>query len=1738
MSNEKELLEAVGKGDKAKVESLLQADLGLADGHANNRNKQLTTLKFAVEKGHVEAIAVFAQLVPQLFKAKDENGQTVLHWAVQSNNHDSIRYLCAMPEVEKSACDNHQDEKTPFYYAVEQQNLDLIDLLLACGVPNEIRSRVNGKIVDIGQMAAALGYQTVLAHALNKQWATNEAQSTHYATPLFMAAEGGKPQIVTFLLEKGADVHAMNTFGCNAFYAASKNGHLEVINLLLEKMTIDQINIVDKDDFTVLEIAIYYGHESIVKALIAKGGLLNRSGKRGWTPLHLAARKGHETIVRHLLEKGADANAKTSYGDTPLRIAITNGHWKLIPALKGTRRSQLNNEDMIELDKNLKDPISSLTHFDFSNHDFDHNSADTFINIFKKASPNLTSINLSHNPKMGDGQLFSIAYSGVQKILYEMNQGISITTLDLSKSNLNERDIKSVEWALENSPHLKTVYLWEDSLEVLTIIFNSNVKKTQGKREGALIIMTPPSSFTNTQDREYEIKKYLQTGNFKALSNPELGVRDLLRTNGILATLQPEFIYYIGYWYDKYTADQSTGSYLNQLQTIINEKIYPQLWGVFLEGICNGLRENKITGTKLLLSNCFLDNDRLKMGLDRLCLSLNPSNGLEQLKNLTHLDLSHNQICHRGITELLNWLKNTPQLTYLDLSGNPLDKYLSTFSSGLARLSEALPSLQKLQALMLAKCNLESSHIQLLADAIQKHPALTHLNLNENNINNDDANVLANILLNPKTRWENREKNSSGEFSGFFYLLYLQQNYLKTLHLENNNIEASGAISLLKGLNENYHLTDLALGSKIKISEDIMGPIRWKLATNSRKTPMYPSSDLTEETIQETQTRLLQWQTVCHAWNHYAEAMDEKNRSPEEQAVLLAYYKEMVNRFIVHLSPLTCNLIWTEKMPEKPIPNNYYLVREKDKNDWQLFYIGKPPSKSSEKIPCEKVHGLKELLAPLSTEPMDKIPEPQKAEIYHVINQYHKKDLPPSSENLRIFYNHLIQRLEKLFMAFFCVSSKVMETSVSNSIGFFGKITGYVGDALCGADLPEGLDIIAQIVGQAVGLISLGAQILGKVLSTVGAFLELIDKLRQQNDLDQLAMIGTRKAFEALAKQLALHLTIMYQHQIFALSSMKSKDTSSLPKKVHETLHRHPKSPLEEFAEFMIAKIGLRCIAGEIANDNLAFANIIAKLSNLATTPHLETKKKEALFALLKFNIVSTEKTDIYLEKQSWKLYELCMQTAVFDYVTGNYYTGPFAERQTRVEKFGYIYGREKTDTQHLNPALFSTNMKGIVLSSPLPLVLQKFLDNQASQSGLELTAAYDTDIIHYFMAHLENCAQCIRVVFSFPKNSQNTLEDFKKALQKLIILSNDLKHPAVFISPIPQKEEHFIGGFIYQGALLLLNPFGRKTGYPDGFNNILAQLQQDQTDVRWLGVMKTRLCRSSYAKIVTTSTGPIVFEIIRYFLAHYTHEEFVKIWTTLKTTADKPIHHLSAYSVDLSELLESSSLLSQLDKAEGQLIYQQAMIKLRQSHYELLQQWVFEKTPPLYPEKSTAQTVFDALMEGMTLEQVMELPCYAQLQEELKMVLIVKPVTQVKLLEARMNTLENEMLILKDKIKDGQNQMTNQEVNDLKHQIEATEKEIINLRREFTALSVVNETQSEKICILQKELNKALDKIANLEERMNGSNVAQNIPAPALQQGHPVIPNVFHQGGAPAVPGNANGQGAMPGQSPNLANQ
>ncbi|KPM03905.1 E3 ubiquitin-protein ligase mind-bomb-like protein [Sarcoptes scabiei] len=123
-------------------------------------------------------------------------------------------------------------------------------------------------------------------------------------------------------LLKRKEVNVDGVFSSHtALQAASQNGHVEVIQILLKHNA--NIEIEDKDGDRAVHHASFGDEPNVIDVLAKANADLNARNKRRQTPLHIAVNKGHVQVVRKLLELGCHSSLQDCEGDTPLHDAIS-----------------------------------------------------------------------------------------------------------------------------------------------------------------------------------------------------------------------------------------------------------------------------------------------------------------------------------------------------------------------------------------------------------------------------------------------------------------------------------------------------------------------------------------------------------------------------------------------------------------------------------------------------------------------------------------------------------------------------------------------------------------------------------------------------------------------------------------------------------------------------------------------------------------------------------------------------------------------------------------------------------------------------------------------------------------------------------------------------------------------------------------------------------------------------------------------------------------------------------------------------------------------------------------------------------------------------------------------------------------------------------------------------------------------------------------------------------------------
>jgi len=265
----------------------------------------------------------------------DSHGRTPLHESCTQKNPVIVEALLTW---DRTLIDVQDDEGlTALHYAIAEGNVEVINLLFLHGADPNIPDNRGWDALAIALAAREMpAAHAVMDHLFNAgevstRWdgAVGGWNCDGY-TLLHQAANLGYVPAVMRLLEAGADPNATTKLGTTPLAFASRNGHDEVVALLLSATN----NIVTPNAFggTPLHRACQWGEENAAKALIAADeSLVNATTWIGFTPLHWAAAGGHVVLIRALHQRTKlDPNSTTP---TPIQLAAWGGHEEAVVVL-------------------------------------------------------------------------------------------------------------------------------------------------------------------------------------------------------------------------------------------------------------------------------------------------------------------------------------------------------------------------------------------------------------------------------------------------------------------------------------------------------------------------------------------------------------------------------------------------------------------------------------------------------------------------------------------------------------------------------------------------------------------------------------------------------------------------------------------------------------------------------------------------------------------------------------------------------------------------------------------------------------------------------------------------------------------------------------------------------------------------------------------------------------------------------------------------------------------------------------------------------------------------------------------------------------------------------------------------------------------------------------------------------------------------------------------------------------
>lgn len=310
------------------------ADLNFAD------SKSHKILHTAVENNYADIVRSLLKHGYDVNK-RDRYQETALFDAIDKNYTE-----CANILIENSAeiniCNN--DGETPLHIAAKNGNIALAEKLIASG------ATVN--ICGVGHLQKPTIEKTydnsnfvVVSMLIPKR--DGPYTKDNMISPLTAAIIAKKPDMVEFLIKKGADVNLLSQNKLAPIHYAINTFQNDLFDSLISKIV--DLKIKSTDGYNLLLYAAYYDNLYAVEKLVGLGFKISAVSDdlSSETALHISEKRGGWYVSKYLRKTGASSSKKNYFGKTPDDLKKER-HQKAVEALE-TAINTTDNEYLIKL---------------------------------------------------------------------------------------------------------------------------------------------------------------------------------------------------------------------------------------------------------------------------------------------------------------------------------------------------------------------------------------------------------------------------------------------------------------------------------------------------------------------------------------------------------------------------------------------------------------------------------------------------------------------------------------------------------------------------------------------------------------------------------------------------------------------------------------------------------------------------------------------------------------------------------------------------------------------------------------------------------------------------------------------------------------------------------------------------------------------------------------------------------------------------------------------------------------------------------------------------------------------------------------------------------------------------------------------------------------------------------------------------------------------------------------------
>ncbi|XP_067653193.1 ankyrin-3-like [Haliotis asinina] len=278
-------------------------------------DEEMTPVLIAVSHGKNEVFHILVKNGADL-SLIDKDDDNILHLACRGRNVKIVTYILMQNIVDINA--KNTDGETPVMLAAESGERDVFDILVKKGADLTVTDNFCSTILHWAWFGRSV---EIVNFILMQNIVDINEKNRVGITPVMLAADAGEREAFDILVQKGADLSAIDDHGDNILHWACRGGNVKIVNFILMRNNVD-INRKGRGGLTPVMLAAWRAKRDVFDSLVRKRADLSGFQNDGKNILHLACQGTNVEIVKHILRLHiVDINFRFNEM-TPLMLAV------------------------------------------------------------------------------------------------------------------------------------------------------------------------------------------------------------------------------------------------------------------------------------------------------------------------------------------------------------------------------------------------------------------------------------------------------------------------------------------------------------------------------------------------------------------------------------------------------------------------------------------------------------------------------------------------------------------------------------------------------------------------------------------------------------------------------------------------------------------------------------------------------------------------------------------------------------------------------------------------------------------------------------------------------------------------------------------------------------------------------------------------------------------------------------------------------------------------------------------------------------------------------------------------------------------------------------------------------------------------------------------------------------------------------------------------------------------------